>query len=40
MMNNMKSKKERARENQDTDVRDSAMDLHPEECSYIFIVMI
>jgi len=31
----MKSKKERARENQDTDVRDSTMDLYPEEWSYI-----
>jgi len=35
MMNNVELKRERARENQDTDLRDSAICLRPKECGYI-----
>jgi hypothetical protein len=37
MMNNMESKRERTRENQDTDLRSSAMCLPLQECGYILI---
>jgi hypothetical protein len=38
MMNNMESKKDRSRENRDTDLRDLAMCLHPQESAAIFLL--
>jgi hypothetical protein len=37
-MNNMESKRERAREKQDTDLRGSTMCLRPQECGYIYSI--
>jgi hypothetical protein len=36
----MESKRKRVRENEDTDVRGSAISLRPQECSYVSIIMI
>jgi hypothetical protein len=37
MMNNKESKRERARENQDTNLRRSSMCLSPQQCGYISV---